>query len=248
MENGKRKTENEKRKTENFPLFVLFLLMANALPAFAQSERNTSFGGIVGMDFSNGFRNGIELKVEEEFRFGEFGGTHMERWLNEVSLETPMSIPGLGNRLHGGCFLGYVRHYDKKGYFDNRLRFGVDFSYRESVRRWKLACRSRLMFTYRDERTGEYSLNPKWYWRNKLQATYQRPNSRWKYTLSAELFLRLRENPSETFVDHVRTAVSMDYRLSRRQSLEFIARMDNEIQVREPLDRFYLGIVYHLKN
>ena len=73
-------------------------------------------------------------------------------------------------------------------------------------------------------------------------------DSRWKYTLSAELFLRLRENPSETFVDHVRTAVSMDYRLSRRQSLEFIARMDNEIQVREPMDRFYLGIVYHLKN
>ena len=228
-------------------IVLLSLLFARVLPSFAQSERINSFGGIAGMDFSADITKNIELKVEEELRFGDYGGFHLERWLNEVSLETPMSAPGLGNRLHSGCFLGYVRHYDDEGFFDNRLRMGVDVSYRESFRRWKLAYRSRLMFTYRDERTGDYSINPKWYWRHKLQASFQRPNSRWKYTLSTEFFLRLRKSPSEVFVDHIRATASLDYRLSRRQSLELTARMDNEIQVKEPMDRFYLGITYHLK-
>lgn len=247
MRNGKRRTENRERRTENFPFSVLFLL-ALSLPSFAQSGRNTDFGGIVGMDYSTEIGKSIELKVEEELRFGSYEGVHLERWLNEVSLDAPMGIPGLGNRLHFGCLLGYVRHYDDKGYYDNRLRYGVNLSYHESVRRFKLAYRTRMMFTYRDERTGDYSVNPKWYWRHKFQAAYQIPNSRYKYTLSTEFFLRLREDPSEVFVDHVRTTFSVDYRLSRRQSLGLSIRMDNEIQVKEPVDHFYLGITYHLKN
>ena len=226
---------------------LLALLLAWMPSSFAQSGRSSSFGGIAGMDFSTEITKDIELKVEEELRFGDYGGVHLERWLNEVSFEEPVSIPGLGNRLHGGFFLGYVRHYDDEGYFDNRLRLGVDVSYRESIRRWKLVYRSRLMFTYRDERTGEYSINPKWYWRHKLQASFQRPNSRWKYALATEFFLRMRETPSDVFIDHIRATASVDYRLSRRQSLELTARMDNDIQVKEPVDRFYLGLTYHLK-
>ena len=225
----------------------LALLLACALPTLAQSGRSLDYGVIAGADGSTEIGNNLELKVEEELRFKSYGGVHLDRWLNEVSLEAPMGIPGLGNRLHFGALLGYVRHYDDKGYYDNRLRFGVEASYRESVRRWKLACRSRLMFTYRDERTGEYSVNPKWYWRNKFQASYQRPNSRLKYAFSTELFLRLREDASETFIDHIRTSVSMDYRISRRQSLELTARMDNEIQVKAPVDCFYFGMTYHIK-
>lgn len=227
--------------------FLVLLLLALSLSSFAQSERSTDFGGIVGMDYSAEIWNNLELKVEEELRFENYGGLHLDRWLNELSFEAPMMIPGLGNRLHIGCLLGYVRHYDDHEYFDNRFRYGVDLSYRESLRRLKLVYRTRLMCTYRDERTGDYSINPKWYWRNKLQASYQMPNSRYKYGLSMEFFCRLRKDASEVFVDHIRTTVSVDYRLTRRQSLSLAARMDNEIQVKKPMDHFYLGLTYHLK-
>lgn len=223
------------------------LLLTWVLPSFAQSERSTDYGVIAGMDYSTEFRNDLELKVEEELRFENYRGAHLDRWLNEISFEGPMRMPGLGNRLHFGCLLGYVRHYDDKGYYDNRFRYGVDLSYRESVRRFKLAYRCRLMFTYRDERTGDYSINPKWYLRHKFQAVYQIPNSRYKYGLSTELFFRLREDSSEAFVDHVRTTLSVDYRLSRRQSISVAARVDNELHVKNPMDCYYLGITYHLK-
>ncbi|MBR4391197.1 MAG: DUF2490 domain-containing protein [Bacteroidales bacterium] len=224
-----------------------FLLLAMTMTSFAQSGRNKDFGAIAGMDYTVEPWDDVELELEEELRFENYGGFHLERWLSEVSVETPVQLPYMGNRLRMGANLGYVRHHDDKGYFDNRLRFGVNFSYSETVRRLKLSYRTRMMFTYRDERTGDYRVNPKWYWRHKFQAVYQMPGSRYKYTLSSEFFLRLREDSSETFIDHLRTTFSVSYRLTRRQSISGFVRMDNELQVKEPFDRFYLGLSYHLK-
>lgn len=225
---------------------LLTLLMAWAFPSLAQSGRNTDCGAIVGMDYEMELWNDVELKVEEELRFENLYGAHLERWLNEVSLETPLTfIPWMGNRLHAGLAVGYVRHHTDKGYFDNRLRYGVDLSYRETVRRFKLSCRTRLLCTYRDEQTGDYHVNPKWYWRNKFQAVYQIPRSRFKYAFAAEFFMRMR--PDGSFIDHVRTTLSLNYRLTRRQSISGLLRMDNELQVKEPFDRYYIGLTYHLK-
>jgi hypothetical protein len=102
------------------------------------------------------------------------------------------------------------------------------------------------MATFRDENVADYRVNPKLYWRNRLQASYQAPNSRFKYSLSVELHWLLND-PKASVVDNVRTVLSVDYRLSRRQHLEFSARMDNDIQVKKPVDRFYFGITYHYK-
>lgn len=246
--NGKSPNEVKRVKTENYLLsaFHLLLLLALALPSFAQSERNRDFGAIVGMDCSVGLWRNVELEVEEELRFENYGGAHLERWLNEVSIEAPLSfIPWMGNRLHAGLLLGYVRHHTDQGYFDNRLRYGVDLSYYETLRRFKFSYRTRVLCTYRDERMGDYKVNPKWYWRNKLQAAYQLPGSRFKYTFSTELFMRMRAEDS--FIDHLRATLSVTYRVTRRQSISGLVRMDNELQVKEPFDRFYLGLAYHLK-
>ena len=49
-------------------------------------------------------------------------------------------------------------------------------------------------------------------------------------------------------VDNLRTVLSVNYRLTRRQSITAFLRMDNDIQVKHPVDRFYLGLTYHLKS
>ena len=48
-------------------------------------------------------------------------------------------------------------------------------------------------------------------------------------------------------VDNLRTVAAVDYRLTRRQYLSAFVRMDNDLQVKEPVDRFYLGVTYKLK-
>lgn len=229
-------------------IWFVALLWVFSMPLFAQSERRTDIGCIVGAEFEAPLWREIEIEVEEEFRFEKYDGAHLERWLTGVTLETPVTlVPWFGKRLHVGAHAGYVRHHDDRRYFDNRWRAGADLSYVETFRRFKFTYRTRFLCTFRDERTGDYRVNPKWYWRNKLQATYQQMGSRFKYTLSAECFWRLRGRAGDSFVDHLRTTLSVNYRLTRRQSVTGFIRMDNELQVKKPFDRFYFGLVYHLK-
>jgi hypothetical protein len=71
-------------------------------------------------------------------------------------------------------------------------------------------------------------------------------NSRFKYSLSAELFW-LTNDPKGSFVDNIRTVLAVDYRLARQYSLSLFVRMDNDLQVKEPVDRFYLGLTFKAK-
>lgn len=225
---------------------MLALLMALSLPSLAQ--RGVNLGVVADAEYSTPLFGDVTVGVEEELRFKSYGGFHLDRWLNEVSLETPLNIPMLGKRLQLGGQVGYQRHFDDGGYYDNRYRWGLNLSYYETIRRFKLTCRSRWICTYRDERTGDYHINPKWYWRHKLQATYQMPGSRFKTTLASELFWKLHPEARYSFVDQLRTTLTVNYRLSRRQYLSAFLRMDNDLQVKEPMDTFYLGIGYEYKN
>lgn len=231
MKNGKRGTA----------ILILALLMAGAMPLLAQSGRSTDFGAIVSGKFDANLTDKWAIEVEEELRF-DHNCTQLDRWLNSVTLEYPF----LHNRMHVGLTGGAIRRYNDRGYYENRFRVGVDVNYAETFRRFKFSFRSRIMATFRDEAVADYRVNPKLYWRNRLQVAYQRPYSRFKFTLSVELHWLLND-PKASVADNVRTVFSVDYRLSRRQHLEFSARMDNDIQVKKPVDRFYFGITYHFK-
>lgn len=233
MESGKWKAKN--------CLLLLTLLVAMKLPVLAQSERSTDFGIILDAKYEGGLVGRMDIEVEEELRF-DHNCSQLDRWLNSVTLEYPF----LHNRMHVGLSGGAIRRYNDKGYFENRARVGLDVNYAETYQYFKFAYRSRLMTTFRDERTGDYRVNPKMYWRNRLQVAYQRPNSRFKYSLSTELHWLIND-PKASVIDNIRTVLTVDYRLSRHQTLSLSARMDNDIQVKEPVDRFYLGITYHLK-
>jgi len=222
---------------------IAIVLLACSLPLFSQSERYTDFGAIAEAKASTTLWDMAELEVEEELRFKSYGGVHLDRWLTSLSLESPLPLPWFGKRLHAGVQVDYMRHYDNDHYYDNRLRSGVFLSYSETVQRFKLSFRTRALMTYRDERTGDYDVNPKWTWRNRLQATYQMPGSRFKYSLSTEAFVRLRQG--ESFMDEWRTVLEVNYRLTRRQSVSIFARMDNDLQVKEPFDTYYIGCTYN---
>ena len=246
-ENGKRRTENGKRRTENGKrkiirrvVFVFVFMMA--LSAYGQSERSTDFGVILGAKYQSPSLGKFTLGVEEELRF-DHNCSRFDRWLNEVEVEYPC----LHNRMRLGLAGGAIRRYNDKGYYENRARMGVDVTYAETVRRFKLSVRSRVMATFRDERVADYRINPKIYWRNRFQIAYQRPNSRFKYELSTELHW-LVNDPKARVIDNLRTVLNVDYRLTRRQTLSAFLRMDNDLQVKQPVDRFYLGLTYHYKS
>ena len=220
-------------------LFIAFLSLTVA--AYSQSERVTDFGGIASAELEVGLGGPFGMSVEEELRF-DHNFTQLDRWLNSVGFDYTF----LRHRMNIGITGDYIRRHNDMGYFENRGRLGLQLTYTEEYRRFKFQGRSKLLGTFFDERTGEHRVNPRLYWRNRLKATYQYPNSRFRYALSTELFW-LTNDPQGSYLDNLRTVLSVDYRLSRRYYLSAFARMDNDLQVKEPVDRFYLGLTFKAK-
>ena len=217
-------------------LSIVFLLVSVA--AFAQSERTTDFGGIVSAEAEVGLGGNFGLSVEEELRI-DHNFTQFDRWLNSLGVDYTC----LHNRMNIGLTGDYIRRHNDRGYYENRGRLGLQVTYTEEWRRFKFQGRSKLLATFFDERTSEHRVNPRLYWRNRLKVTYQKPNSRFKYALSAELFW-LTNDPKKGFIDNIRTVASVDYRLTRRHYLSAFVRMDNDLQVKEPVDMFYIGLTF----
>ena len=220
-------------------IIVLFLVASVGL--FAQSERTTDFGGIVSAEAEADLGGPFGLSVEEELRF-DHNFAQFDRWLNSVGVDYTC----LHNRMNIGLTADYIRRHNNNGYNENRGRLGLQVTYSESYRQFKFQLRSKVIGTFFDERTGEHRVNPRLYWRNRLKVTYQPMNSRWKYALSTELFW-LTNDPRGSYVDNLRTVLSVDYRLARQYTLSAFVRMDNDLQVKEPVDRFYLGLTLKAK-
>ena len=220
-------------------LTIVLLLLS--VGVFAQSERSTDFGCIVSAEAEVGLDGPFGLSVEEELRF-ENNCTQFDRWLNSVGVDYTC----LHNRMNIGLTADYIRRHNDRGYYENRGRLGLQVTYTEDWRRFRFQVRSKAIGTFFDERTGEHRVNPRLYWRNRLKVTYQPMNSRFKYALSTELFW-LTNDPKKGGIDNLRTVFSVDYRLARQYTLSAFVRMDNDLQVKEPVDRFFLGLTFKAK-
>ncbi len=220
---------------------LTIVLLLFSVGVFAQSERSTDFGGIVSAEAEVGLSGPFGLSVEEELRF-ENNCTQFDRWLNSVGVDYTC----LHNRMNIGLTADYIRRHNDRGYYENRGRLGLQVTYTEDWRRFRFQMRSKAIGTFFDERTGEHRVNPRLYWRNRLKVTYQPMNSRFRYALSTELFW-LTNDPKKGGIDNLRTVLSVEYRLSRRHYLTAFVRMDNDLQVKEPVDRFFLGLTFKAK-
>ena len=220
---------------------LTIVLLLFSVGVFAQSERSTDFGGIVSAEAEVGLGGPFGLSVEEELRF-ENNCTQFDRWLNSVGVDYTC----LHNRMNIGLTADYIRRPNDRGYYENRGRLGLQVTYTEDWRRFRFQVRSKVIGTFFDERTGEHRVNPRLYWRNRLKVTYQPMNSRFKYALSTELFW-LTNDPKKGGIDNIRTVLSVDYRLARQYTLSAFFRMDNDLQVKEPVDRFFLGLTFKAK-
>ena len=220
-------------------LTIVILLLS--VSAFAQSERTTDLGVIISAEAEVGLGGPFGLSAEEELRF-DHNCTQLDRWLNSVGVDYSC----LHNRMNIGLTADYVRRHNDRGYYENRGHLGLQVTYTEEYRRFKFQVRSKAMGTFFDERTGEHRVNPRLYWRNRLKVTYQPMNSRFKYALSTELFW-LTNDPKKAGLDTLRTVLSVDYRLARQYTLSAFARMDNDLWVTEPVDRFYFGLTLKAK-
>ncbi|MCK9301825.1 MAG: DUF2490 domain-containing protein [Bacteroidales bacterium] len=216
--------------------FVTIILASTILCAL--HAQSFDIGGIAGVDYNRDIGNSFNISLEEEIKFSNYFSNY-DRFKSGISID--YSHPKY-DKFKIGVGADYLNKNETE-YYDSRFRWNATFSYSEKYRQYKFSYRARFQSTYRDENRGDYKLNPKNYLRNRLEVGYTFYTKPIKLALSTELFLRL-NNPEGNFIDNIRTTFEVNYRFTRRSSMSFFVRSDNEIQVKNPLNAVYAGVVY----
>ena len=220
---------------------ILILLCFLLCGARAVAGGGTELGGIVSLEFNKSLPRHFNISLEEELRF-DHDHPNFDRWLNSLGVDYDFYRGRMSVGLRGD----YIRRYNNDGFFENRVRTALVFSYSEQYHRFKLSYRSKIQSSFMDESTASHRVNPLLNWRNRLSVAYQLPNSRFKYALSSELFWLLND-PKYPGLEDLRTTFAVDYRLSRRHYLSVFVRMDHELSGKNPKDVFYLGMAFKMK-
>lgn len=212
-------------------LTALLLLAALRAPAQTyDTTRESDLRARVGFTIDKKLARGLHLAWDEELRLkGNLGD--LDRIYSGLSLSYKVSDFfkfGIGY-----TFIA-IDHAGKKStsyekYWDLRHRLSAHLTFSQRIgQRWKISLRERVLCTLRNGKVNELEkCDPAYVLRSRLMVDYQifsRPVKPYAYV---ELSNTL-NTPSavDNYVDKVRTALGVKYRLNRRSSLDFYYRFD----------------------
>jgi hypothetical protein len=189
-----------------------------------------------------------ELSAETELRTLNFF-----EHTNRLSLELDGTYK-INKHLLAGAGYMLMNFYDSK-YDDYQLRnrFNAFVTGRQKLGDFTFSLREKLQLTIKDDSDridddGEidtYNINPALTWRNKLKIEYNIPKFPVTPSFSFESFRQL-NNPDRNVFDSMRYDLSFDYKINKHNKLELYGLLDHEINVKNPVDTYVIGIGYSI--
>ena len=216
--------------------------MLNLVCLFACTlqAQTTDFGAIVGAGYSGKIVKGFGYSVEGEVKTG---GNFTE--FNRFKASAGLGYSFWKSRFKVSADFDYILK-NRETYLENRYRVSGGLTYSEKIRSFKLSLRSKYQASFYDESRAEHKFNPKTYVRNRFEISYSFFSKPVKLYASTEMFIRLYKKDAR-FIDEMRTVVGVTYRLNKNNSLDFYLRSDNEVQVKNPTNIYYIGVGYSFK-
>lgn len=199
-------------------------------------------GAIGSIGLSKSLGKNWSAGLEHELRFDQLHAG-LERSLTAIQLDYKL----LPKVLKAGVEYNFLLQNNDNEYFENKHRLSLALSGETSWKRFEFSLRTRMQSTWRDETRGDYRINPKIIWRNKLECAYDIFGKPVKPSVSVELFTPLNENQG-FYANGYRVRAGVTYRYSRAQSVDISLRYDKDIQTDEPQAMLYLcaGWTYRL--
>ena len=201
---------------------ILFFCFTALLPLSLKSQ-SVDFGAILGAEFSGDIVKGLDYGLGVELRTDDCFVHY-----NQMRLSAGIDYSFLKKRLKLAASFDYSLK-NKESFLQNRYRLNGMLTYTEKIRSFKLSLRFRYQTTFLDDSRCYEKFNPKSYFRNRLGVEY---------------FVRLYKCDSR-IIDNIRTVLGVNYRIDKKNSLDFYLRADNEVQVKAPANIFYLGVRYN---
>ncbi len=220
---------------------ILWFLLMVALP-WACRAQSHDFGGILELGFEQKLAKGLELGLEGEGRFN-----HCFTSFNRLKIGADLDYSFLKKkRLKVSLGAAYLL-YNRYGTIENRGRIICSITYTEKISDFKLSLRARVQSTFYDMQRGYHKFNPKTYLRGRLQFDYTFSQLRMSIYASTEFFLRLYQK-EHIFIENFRTIAGCNFKMGNGHTLGVFLRVDNEVQVSEPENVYYIGLKYNFRN
>jgi len=219
---------------------AILLLVVGCLSCISVQAQTTDFGAIVGAGYSGKIVKGFGYSVEGEVKTS---GTFIE--FNRFKVSTGLGYSFWKSRIKLSADFDYILK-NRQTYLENRYRVSGGLTYSEKIRNFKLSLRAKYQASFYDESRAYHKYNPKTYIRSRFEITYSFFSKPLKLYASTEIFVRLYK-PDARFIDEVRSVVGVNYRINKNNSMDFYLRSDNEVQVKNPANIFYVGVGYNFK-
>ncbi|MCF0205806.1 MAG: DUF2490 domain-containing protein [Bacteroidales bacterium] len=216
---------------------ILFFCFTALLPLSLKSQ-SVDFGAILGAEFSGDIVKGLDYGFGVELRTDDCFVHY-----NQMRLSAGIDYSFLKKRLKLAASFDYSLK-NKESFLQNRYRLNGMLTYTEKIRSFKLSLRFRYQTTFLDDSRCYEKFNPKSYFRNRLGVEYSMFSKPLKFYATVEYFVRLYKCDSR-IIDNIRTVLGVNYRIDKKNSLDFYLRADNEVQVKAPANIFYLGVRYN---
>ena len=219
----------------------LWLMLLLVLPGVGWAQSH-DFGGIVELGFEQKLAKGLELGLEGEGRFN-----HCFTSFNRLKIGADLDYSFLKKKRLKVSVGAYYLLYNRYGTAEHRGRIVGALTYAEKISDFKLSIRARVQSTFYDMQRGYHKFNPKTYLRGRVQFEYAFPSIRMSIYASTEFFLRIYQK-DEFFIDNFRTIAGCNFKVGNGHTMGVFLRVDNEIQVSEPENVYYIGLKYNFKN
>lgn len=225
-------------------LFALTIVLLFGVSLNAQNS--TDFGGMLTAEYQCSFANYYDVWVKEDLRFDN-NFSQYSRSKTTLGFDYKFMRYGF-NGLKVGAGFDFINKYTGKHIYRNRYRVFVNASYKYEYREWEFGYRMRFLWMYHDESTGYYNYESTFNWRNRLNVSYQRRFSRFKYSLSGELYSGLNKD-KRLQINTLMFEGDVEYRLTRRQYLTVFVRDYRDVYIEsDQIRTIFFGLGWKFKH
>jgi hypothetical protein len=226
-------------KKTTFLLILLFVITGFTCQNVFSQEND--YGTWLSVDVSKELSKKFDLEFEEEVRiFKQFG--EINRFATSIG-----GSYSFFKFLKGAAGYTWIYHHDvNDSFWDNRHRYYLQLTGKVEIKRLALTLRERFQSTYIDESIKGFDYSPENYLRSRLQLVWDVKNSKLEPYASGELIYQL-NNPDGNEIDNIRYTIGIAFPLTKKLDLDTYLRLSQEMNVKNPVNLYLIGVNLKLK-
>jgi hypothetical protein len=227
-------------KMKRITFLLSILLVIAGLTSKNTNAQENDFGTWLGFNISKELSKKFDLEFEEEVRiFQHF--SEINRFATTIG-----GSYSINKYLKAGAGYTWIyRHDVNDSFWENRHRYYLQLTGKVELGRVAFSIREKFQSTYIDKDVKGFDYSPENYLRSRLQIAWDVKNSSLEPYASAEMINQL-NNPDGNEIDNMRYTLGLEFPLFKKLDLDTYLRLSQEMNVKNPVNLYLIGINLNL--